>query len=78
MARGNLFGTDGPLDGTSASVVADFDTDPSVTGSADGGIKAADSDADSRKTLYYAAGTIVAALIALWAFGGIVFKDANL
>lgn len=78
MARGNVWSQDGPLDGQAAQVVQSFDSDPASGGASAGGVKAPDADADSRKTLHYAAGSIVAALVALWFFGGIVFKDANL
>lgn len=63
----------------SAPVVADFKTDPAVTGDAvNGNLRTADADADARKTLLYAAGAIGAGVLLLWFFGGIVLKDANL
>ena len=74
MARGTMFGGEAPLAGVSAPVVQDFD----ATTGADGGLKPADADKDAAGTLKLAASIVVGSLVALWAFGGIVFKDANL
>lgn len=61
-----------------APVVQDYTADPAVSGSADGGIKAGTEDADAKRTMLFAVGTIAGSLVLLWLFGGIVFRDATL
>lgn len=80
MARRTGFGptmTDAATSGTSAPVVADFTTDPAVTGDS-GKVTPNDADRDAVTTRNMAAATIGLGLIALWLFGGVVFRDAKL
>jgi hypothetical protein len=77
MARANVFGAETPpIGGVTAPVLKEFDT--AKTMSADGGITTGTEAAEARATLHLAAGIVVGSLLMLWAFGGIVFKDANL
>lgn len=74
MAPANYGGTNAPVTENYAAVSLETTKAESAKATA----KETTGSPDARNTLHWAAGIVIAALVLLWFFGGIVFRDVNL